>query len=82
VLLGSTRVFVAGVAAEPVADAVFDELANRQLPALLAARAQTGELPRIHAERARHRAVRRQIFFAFVHAFSSCVRSVFAMPPT
>src|SRR5205809_5402933 len=45
---------VAWVGTEPLAVALFDELADRELRALPRARPQTGELPRIHAERARH----------------------------
>jgi hypothetical protein len=44
----------ATVAAESLPVALFDELGDRELPALLRARPQAGELPRIHAERARH----------------------------
>src|SRR5215211_4026636 len=44
---------VAG-AAEALPVALFNELARRELPSLLRARAQTRELLRIHAERARH----------------------------
>jgi len=48
------RVMVARMVAEPLPVAFFDELAHGELPALLRARTQTGKLPRIHAERARH----------------------------
>jgi hypothetical protein len=47
-------VMVQRVAAEPFRVECFDELADWQLPALPRARAQTGELFRIHAECARH----------------------------
>lgn len=45
---------VVGRPAEPLAVARVDERTDRELPGLLRARAQAGELPRIHAEGARH----------------------------
>jgi hypothetical protein len=48
------QVMIVGIAAELLPVAIFDELAHRELPALLRAGAQTRKLFRIHAEAARH----------------------------
>jgi hypothetical protein len=53
-LLCATRVLFTRLGAEPLAVTLLDEFSNRQLPPLLRARAQLRQLPRVHAERARH----------------------------